>query len=200
VPRGIFLGLLISTLIYFLVTFVAVGLVGSESLGSTDSPLALAISSINFPFGIQLIIFGAILATFSVLIGDLLGLSRMLFAMGRRGDLPKWLGIIEKYGQNPRNAVLLSGLAIGIPSLFFDLRSLAQVASFLILVYFALLNFSATKLKGNPRKLSIISMIGILSTLTLAFSLSILSIIMGVLLTLIGVTYFYVKKMITHKT
>jgi APA family basic amino acid/polyamine antiporter len=200
VPKGIFLGLLISTLVYFIVTFVAIGLVGSKTLGSTDFPLALAISSINFPFGIQLIIFGAILATFSVLIGDLLGLSRMLFAMGRKGDLPKWFGTIEKYGQNPRNAVLFGGLAIGIPSLLFDLRGLVQVASFLILVYFALLNFSATRLKRNPRKFSIISIIGILSTLTLAFSLSFLSIVVGVLLILIGVTYFYAKKMIIRKT
>jgi APA family basic amino acid/polyamine antiporter len=200
VPKGIFLGLLISMFVYFLVTFVAIGLVGSRSLGSTDSPLALAISSINFPFGTQLIIFGATLATFSVLIGDLLGLSRMLFAMGRKEDLPKWLGSIEKYSQNPRNAVLFSGLAIGIPSLFFDLRGLVQVASFLILVYFALLNFSATRLKRNPRKFYIISIIGILSTLTLAFSLSFLNIILGGLLILIGATYFYVKKIIIRKT
>jgi APA family basic amino acid/polyamine antiporter len=199
VPKGIFLGLLISTFVYFLVTFIAIGLVGSKTLGSTDFPLALAISSINFPFGTELIIFGAILATFSVLIGDLLGLSRMLFAMGRKGDLPKWFGSIKKYSQNPRNAVLFSGLAIGIPSLLFDLRGLVQVASFLILVYFALLNFSATRLRRNPRKFSIISITGILSTLTLAFSLSFLSIILGGLSILIGVIYFYMKEIIIRK-
>jgi APA family basic amino acid/polyamine antiporter len=197
IPRGIFLGLLTSTIVYFLVVFVAIGLIGSKALGSTDSPLALAISSLNFPFGTQLITFGAMLATYSVLLGDLLGLSRMLFAMGRKGDLPKWFGSIEKHGQNPRNAVLFSGLAIGIPSLLFDLRGLAQVASFLILVYFALLNFSATKLKGNSRKFYTISIAGILSTLILAFSLSFLSIILGFLLILIGMVYFFMKGIIT---
>jgi APA family basic amino acid/polyamine antiporter len=199
VPRGMFLGLLISIFVYSFVTFVAIGLVGSKGLGSTDSPLALAISSISFPFGVQLIISGAMLATYSVLIGDLLGLSRMLFAMGRKGDLPRWFGTVEKYSQNPRSAVLFSGLAIGILSLLFDLRGLVQVASFLILVYFTLLNFSATRLRGNPRRFYIISVAGMLSTLTLASSLSPLSVILGVSLILIGVTYFYGRMVLFHK-
>lgn len=196
IPRGIFLGLAISALIYFLVMFVAIGLVGSSMLGSTDSPIALAMNAINLPFGVPLIIFGAIVATFSVLLGDVLGLSRMVFAMGRRGDLPKWFGHVEKRSGTPRNAVLLSGLAIAVPLLFFDLRGLVQVASFLILVYFSLLNFSATRLGNSPRKISIISIMGILSTLTLAFSLSLLSISVGFLLISSGIIYFCVKKLL----
>jgi APA family basic amino acid/polyamine antiporter len=196
IPKGIFLGLAISALIYFLVMFVAIGLVGSSMLGSTDSPIALAMNAINLPFGVPLIIFGAIVATFSVLLGDVLGLSRMVFAMGRRGDLPKWFGHVEKRSGTPRNAVLLSGLAIAVPLLFFDLRGLVQVASFLILVYFSLLNFSATRLGNSPRKISIISIMGILSTLTLAFSLSLLSISVGFLLISSGIIYFLVKKLL----
>jgi APA family basic amino acid/polyamine antiporter len=196
IPKGIFLGLAISALIYFLVMFVAIGLVGSSMLGSTDSPIALAMNAINLPFGVPLIIFGAIVATFSVLLGDVLGLSRMVFAMGRRGDLPKWFGHVEKRSGTPRNAVLLSGLAIAVPLLFFDLRGLVQVASFLILVYFSLLNFSATRLGNSPRKISIISIMGILSTLTLAFSLSLLSISVGFLLISSGIIYFCVKKLL----
>jgi APA family basic amino acid/polyamine antiporter len=196
IPKGIFLGLAISALIYFLVMFVAIGLVGSSMLGSTDSPIALAMNAINLPFGVPLIIFGAIVATFSVLLGDVLGLSRMVFAMGRRGDLPKWFGHVEKRSGTPRNAVLLSGLAIAVPLLFFDLRGLVQVASFLILVYFSLLNFSATRLGNSPRKISIISIMGILSTLTLAFSLSLLSISIGFLLISSGIIYFLVKKLL----
>lgn len=200
IPRGIFLGLATSALIYFLVTFVAIGLVGSSMLGSTDSPIALAISAINLPFGVPLIIFGAIVATFSVLLGDVLGLSRMVFAMGRRGDYPKWFGHVEKRSGTPRKAVLFSGLAIAVPLLFFDLRGLVQVASFLILVYFSLLNFSATRLERSSRKFSIISIMGILSTLALAFSLSPLSISAGFLLILSGITHFYAKKKIMLQT
>lgn len=196
VPKGIFLGIIISTIVYFLVTFVAVGLVGSNALGSTDSPLALAISITNFPQAVNILIFGAMIATFSVLLGDVLGLSRMIFAMGRRGDYPKWLAHIEKFSKIPTRAVILAGLLIGIPTLVFDLRSLVQVASFLILVYFAFVNLSAIKLKKNLRRFSIISATGIIGTLSLAFSLSVLSILIGFLLVFFGVAYFLAKRKI----
>jgi APA family basic amino acid/polyamine antiporter len=196
VPKGIFLGLIIAAIIYFLVTFVAIGLVGSNVLGSTDSPLASAISITNFPQAVSIITFGAIIATFSVLLGDVLGLSRMIFAMGRRGDYPKWFGHIEKFSQTPRRAVLFTGLMIGVPTLIFNLRSLIQVASFLILVYFAFINLSAIKLKKNLRRFSIISAIGIIGVLSLAFSLSFSSILIGFLLIFFGTVYFLVKKRI----
>jgi len=194
VPKGIFLGLIISAIIYFLVTFVAIGLVGSNVLGSTDSPLASAISTTNFPQVVSIIVFGAMIATFSVLLGDVLGLSRMIFAMGRKGDYPKWFGNIENFSRTPRRAVLFAGLIIGIPTLFFDLRSLIQVASFLILVYFAFVNLSAIKLKKGSRRFSIISTIGIIGTLILAFSLSISSILIGFLSVFLGIIYFLMKK------
>jgi len=196
VPKGIFLGLIIAAIIYLLVTFVAIGLVGSNVLGSTDSPLASAISITNFPQAVSIITFGAIIATFSVLLGDVLGLSRMIFAMGRRGDYPKWFGHIEKFSQAPRRAVLFTGLVIGVPTLIFNLRSLIQVASFLILVYFAFMNLSAIKLEKNLRRFSIISAIGIIGVLSLAFSLSFSSILIGFLLIFFGTVYFLVKKRI----
>jgi APA family basic amino acid/polyamine antiporter len=198
VPKGIFLGLIVSAIIYFLVTFVAIGLVGSNVLGSTDSPLALAISTTGFSQAVSIIIFGAMIATFSVLLGDVLGLSRMIFAMGRRGDYPRWFGHVEKISRTPRRAVLFAGLIIGIPTLIFDLRSLTQVASFLILVYFAFVNLSAIKLKKGSRRFSTISVIGIISTLILAFSLSASSILIGFLLILFGIVYFLVKKKPEH--
>jgi len=129
-------------------------------------------------------------------LGDVLGLSRMIFAMGRRGDYPKWFGHIKKFSQIPRRAVLFTGLVIGVPTLIFNLRSLIQVASFLILVYFAFMNLSAIKLKKNLRRFSIISAIGIIGVLSLAFSLSFSSILIGFLLIFFGTVYFLVKKRI----
>jgi APA family basic amino acid/polyamine antiporter len=194
VSKGIFLGLIISVIIYFLVTLVATGLVGSSVLASTDSPLASAISITGFPQAVGIIVFGAIIATFSVLLGDVLGLSRMIFAMARKGDYPKWFAYIEKFSKTPRRAVIFSGLIIGIPTLIFDLRSLIQVASFLILIYFVFVNLSAIKLKKTLRRFSIISIIGIMGTLGLALSLSFSSIMIGFLLIFFGIVY---KSIIT---
>jgi len=193
VPRGTFVGLILSLAIYLLVIGVAIGLVGPNVLGSTDSPMASAISATGFPHSVSIIAFGAIIATFSVLLGDVLGLSRMIFSMSRRGDYPKWFARVEESSKTPRRAVLFSGLLIGFSTLFFDLRSLAQVASFLILIYFSFAHLSATRLKGS-RKSLIVPVLGIIGTLCLAFSLSHSSIAIGLLLIFLGVIYFSTKK------
>jgi len=199
VPRGIFLGLAIAAIIYVTVTFVAVGLVGSSLLGSSSSPLALAISVTKFPYAIAIVSIGAIIATFSVLLGDVLGLSRMIFAMGRKGDYPKWLGQISKSKSTPRNAIILSGILIAIPTLFFDLKGLVQVASFLILVYFAFVNLSAAKHKLKIKKSALIPILGIIGTLALAFSLSLYSILIGFALIIAGIIYFSAKSKISSR-
>lgn len=190
VPRGIFFGLLISTIIYVLVSFVAIGLVGTNVLGSSNSPLEKAINVTGFNWAPILITLGALIATFSVLLDDNIGLSRMIFAMGRKGDYPKYFGHVNK-NNVPGNAIILTGIIGILVTLFFDLRSLAEVASFFILLYFSLVNLSAIKLETKTRRFPvIISALGVLITLILAFSLSFKSIIIGIALIIIGAVYF----------
>ena len=146
------------------------------------------------PYAVAIVSIGAIIATFSVLLGDVLGLSRMVFAMGRKGDYPKWLGQVSKSKNTPANAIILSGILIAIPTLLFNLKGLVQVASFLILVYFAFMNLSAAKHKLKIRKSALISILGVIGTLALAFSLSFYSILIGLALIIAGLIYFSVKS------
>jgi len=189
VPRGIFFGLLISTIIYATVSFVAIGLVGTNVLGSSNSPLEKAISITGFSWAPILITIGALIATFSVLLDDNLGLSRMIFSMGRKGDYPKYFGQVNK-NNVPGKAIILTGIIGVLVILFFDLRSLAETASFFILLYFSLVNLSSIKLKKKTRTAAIVSASGMVITLILAFSLSVKSIIIGTALIIIGAAYF----------
>ncbi|MBI3413479.1 MAG: amino acid permease [Candidatus Aenigmarchaeota archaeon] len=193
IPKGIFLGLSISTVIYLLVTIVAIGLVGSSSLARTDSPLAIAIASTNVNWAPNLIVLGGLIATFSVLLDDNLALSRMIFAIGRKGDYPKWFAKIEKKSRAPRRAILATGMITAILTFLFDLRQLAEVASFLILTYFALVNLSAIKMEKKKLP-AIIPVIGFIGTLSLALSLAVKNIIIGLLLISIGIVYFHLKR------
>ncbi len=194
VPKGIFIGLAISTIIYILVTTIAIGLVGSNILGQTDSPLATAITSTGVAWAPTLIIIGALLATFSVLLDDNLGLSRMIFAMGRKGDYPRWFGRVDEKSRVPRRAIIFTGAIAAIITLFLDLRNLVQVASFFILIYFTLVNLSAIRLKRRMRKFPVVvSILGMVGTLSLAFSLSFASILISLVLIFLGAIYYHLK-------
>jgi APA family basic amino acid/polyamine antiporter len=194
VKWGIFLGLGLSILLYVLVSFVAVGLVGAQALGGSDSPLSLAAFSTGVGFATGVLAIGALAATFSVLLGDILGLSRMIFAMGRRGDYPKWCGEVDKGCSAPRHAVLLAGIAIAVPTLLFDLRNMAQVASFLILSYFMLMNLSALRIPKARTRSKILSGLALAITVVLAFSLQLRSVAIGLGIILAGACYHILRK------
>mgnify|MGYP005835959939 CR=1 FL=1 len=88
VPRAILLSILISAIIYVLVGLVSVGLVGPASLAASDSPLSEAISQTGNHAAVLIVSAGGVIATASVLLTTILGISRMSFAMARRNDLP----------------------------------------------------------------------------------------------------------------
>ena len=91
VPRALLLSLAVSIIVYVLVGIVAVGLVGSSKLADSNSPLTEAISAAGSPIGMQIVSFGGLLATASVLLTSILGVSRMAYSMARRRDMPQAL-------------------------------------------------------------------------------------------------------------
>ncbi len=96
VPRAVLLSLLISAVIYVVVGAVAVGLVGSASLAASNAPLTIAIGASQNLAAIQTLAIGGAVATASVLLAAVLGVSRMTFSMARRQDLPLALGKIHR--------------------------------------------------------------------------------------------------------
>ena len=91
VPRAMLLSLGISMVVYVLVGLVAVGLLGSVGLAASSSPLSAAIGTTGNSLAVQIIAVGGLVATASVLLTAILGVSRMAYSMARRNDLPSAL-------------------------------------------------------------------------------------------------------------
>ena len=193
VPRGMYLGLAVSIVFYSLITSAAIGLVGSPALGGSESPLATAIGATQIAWAPTLIAVGALFATFSVLLSDNVGLSRMLFAMGRRGDYPRWLGHVDERSRSPRRAIAVTGALTATFVLIVSFVDLVQTASFFILVYFALANLSAARLSGRNYPL-VQPVLGIVGTVGLAISLTINVVLAGLALIAVGTAYILVRK------
>ncbi|MDH7563847.1 MAG: amino acid permease [Candidatus Bathyarchaeota archaeon] len=151
VSRAILLSLLVSTIFYVGVGIVAVGLVGAGKLAGSTSPLVEAMNATENSFIVLLVSFGGLIATASVLLTSILGVSRVTFAMARRGDLPKTLSKLHPKYRTPHYSVWTVGLLMIFLVLFIDLGSVVAISTFASLFYYAIGNIAALKLKSSRR-------------------------------------------------
>jgi APA family basic amino acid/polyamine antiporter len=86
-----------------------------------------------------------------VLLNLLLGLSRVLLAMGRRGDMPEATTRLNAARTTPTAAVLTIGALIFGLALIGDVRTTWTFSAFTVLIYYALTNLSALQLSPEHR-------------------------------------------------
>ncbi|TRO54696.1 amino acid permease [Candidatus Bathyarchaeota archaeon] len=204
VPRALLLSLGISTIIYVLVGIVAVGLVGSTELAGSNSPLAGAISATGSSIAVQVVSFGGLLATASVLLTAVLGVSRMAYSMARRGDLPQVLAEVNQKFSTPYYSIWTVGILMALLVLFFDLTGVVAVSTFGALFYYALTNASALKLRTEKRRYhKLIPIIGLGTCIVLLVFVLFVAIqawIIGGICLIAGGVYYRAKKQVLKQT
>ena len=172
IPRAIILAIALSTILYVLIGVISMGLVGSSRLEAAHSPLADAISVTGNSGAVLLVSVGAMIATASVLLMAILGVSRMTFAMARNGQFPSFLKQINQRFQTPHYAILITGVLSSI-LVFSDFSRLVAVGTFSLLFHHALVNLSALRLQpGNRRYPAFVSAVGFLLCISLLAFLS----------------------------
>ena len=166
IPIAIILTLGLSTLLYLGVS--AVSLAHADGQGF-QSLILIAEKMGGTALGIALTA-GAALALVSVLLNLLLGLSRVALAMGRRGDLPKATARVTESSKVPAAATLLVSAVIAGLVCIGDMKLTWSFSAFTVLIYYAVTNLCAIRLKTKERLYPAwISYLGLLSCLSLAF-------------------------------
>jgi APA family basic amino acid/polyamine antiporter len=92
-----------------------------------------------------LVTVGAITAMLGVLLNLVLGLSRVWLAMGRRGDMPRFLAVLDQRSE-PRAAVILSAVLIAVLTLVGDIGLAWSFSAMTVLLYYGITNLSALAL------------------------------------------------------
>lgn len=155
IPRAIITTLVFTMLLYISVAIVGVGVSGAETLSEAASADAAPLETAagNFDLGIapQIIAIGAITAMLGVLLNLILGLSRVLLAMGRRNDMPPRVATLNASGTTPTVAVIVMGTFIGALVLIGDVRTTWTFSAFNVLIYYAITNLAALQLKDEER-------------------------------------------------
>jgi APA family basic amino acid/polyamine antiporter len=106
IPRGITLAILLTSVVYFSVAFIALALVGPTALARSSAPL---IDAARVPFGkyaLPLVLTAAVVAILKTMNATAMTFSRALFAMGRGSAFPSALARIHPRFGTPHVAVL----------------------------------------------------------------------------------------------
>lgn len=195
IPRSIYLALAISTVIYLLVSTVAVGLAGAPALSHSGSPLADAIGGTGNSGAVLIISLGAMIATASVLLTTIMGISRIVFSMARSQDLPSLFERIHPRFSTPHYAIVITGICMIAAILLADLMLVVAVSTFAMLLYYLIANIAAFRLPREHRMYSSwVSIIGALSCFGLIVFLSPTSWIIGCIGILIGALWFFFRR------
>lgn len=155
IPRAIIWTLVLSSLLYVAVAAVAIGLVGAEELARatelTAAPLEAAVATTGWPALRAIVAVGAMAAMLGVLLNLILGMSRVVLAMGRRGDLPAMTARINASRSTPTVAVIVIGLLIAALVLVGNVKTTWSFSAFTVLVYYAITNLAALRLAPPDR-------------------------------------------------
>jgi APA family basic amino acid/polyamine antiporter len=145
-PKAILLSVIISTLLYSVVSLVAISVLTPLELSSSDAPLAAVYSKATGDAPILISIIGS----FAVINGALIQIimsSRLLYGMACRGWVPEFLGVVYPVTRVPLNSTIITVCLILLFALILPMVTLAELTSYLLLMVFALVNLALIKIK-----------------------------------------------------
>ncbi len=150
-PKGMLYSLIICTVLYILVALVLTGMVHFTEL-KVDDPLAYVFDKLHLNKIGYLVSVSAVVATTSVLLVFQLGQPRIWMSMSRDGLLPQKFAKVHPKFQTPSFSTIVTGLMVGIPSLFVGSGTMTDLTSIGTLFAFVLVCFGVLvlpKLNGN---------------------------------------------------
>ena len=136
VPRGLALALLGITLLYFSLQLVAQGALGAGLATATDAPLAATAAIVLGGWGKLLMLAAGVVCMAGVLPGDMLCTPRVLYAMGRDGLLPSWLGRVDPRFNTPAAAIITYCVVCAVLAVSGTFKALAILAAASTLVMY----------------------------------------------------------------
>jgi APA family basic amino acid/polyamine antiporter len=156
IPQAMIVCLVLTMLLYMSVAAVSIGAVGADVLGNATgqtkaAPLEVAVRSVAGAGGAVVLAIGAMTAMLGVLLNLILGLSRVLLAMGRRRDMPRILARLNQQQTTPYWAVLVVGVAIAFLVLLGNVKTTWSFSAFNVLIYYAITNLAALRLPPQER-------------------------------------------------
>ena len=155
IPAAIITTLIFSAIVYIAVALIAIGSVGANELYAATqlhaAPLATIATQFTLPGIPSIVSIGAMTAMLGVLLNLILGLSRVLLAMGRRGDMPRVVTRLNQTRTTPYVSVIIISSVICCLIFTGNIKLTWSFSAFTVLIYYAVTNLAALSLPAGQR-------------------------------------------------
>ncbi len=196
IPRAVGWSLALACALYLLVAAVSLAAAGAEGFyqatvaGASGGPLQAIALAQGQPVVAHVVALAALTAMLGVLLNLVLGLSRVMYAMSLRGDLPRALGQLGA-SASPTAAIAASGVLIGLMVLALKQVQLAwSFSAFTVLLYYSITNVSALRLPRRHRLYHPLwAWLGLVGCLSLGFWVDPSALALGLALLLVGLLW-----------
>jgi APA family basic amino acid/polyamine antiporter len=207
-PRALMLSLIISTILYALVSISVVGLVNWRALSASEAPLAFAVSQVLGQNASTVLTCIALFATANTVLLLLLIASRIMYGMADDRSLPRVLAKIHSKTGTPVYSIIVVMTLSALFTFLGNIRVVANVTNFITFVVFSSVNLSCILLRRRNPKLerpfrtplnighySLIPFIGLVSCGFLITQLDSPSIVFGILILIAGLVVYKLLKL-----
>jgi basic amino acid/polyamine antiporter, APA family len=134
-PIGIIASLIVCTFFYIIIAGVFTGMIPYRDLvkmlsSQQAEPLTLAMEYANIKgLALTIVAFGSVVAHTAVLFVFQLGQPRIFFSMARDGLLPKMFSTVHPKYRTPWGSTILTGVAVGVFSMFTSLDEMVDLTN-----------------------------------------------------------------------
>ena len=195
IPRAVIITITSAIVLYAAVSVVATGAIGAEGMSQSKSPLQVASEAMSAPAISVIITIGASTAMLGVLLSQILGISRMLLAMGRRNDLPHLFEKIHSKTSVPHIGILFTSVVILAITTLGTFDFVVRAATFTILLYYSITNIAAIRQPNQQQLYSkAVPYLGLVGCIAMSISLPLNVIVSGIALLAIGFAVRYLVR------
>ena len=183
IPKAVIITLGTTAVLYLLVGTALLQLAPPMAIDPGNFNLSQVV---NGMLARQIIALCAVGAMAGVVLNLVLGVSRVVLAMGRRGDLPAVAGQLNSSQDSAPPATWLTCIVMALIVLLADIEKAWTLSAFTVLVYYGITNLAALKVPAGQRFIPYwVSIIGLISCLGLSLFVPTLLLITGFLAILI---------------
>lgn len=207
IPAGLIGSTIAVTLLYVMITFVAVGVVPEEELSESLAPVALAASKSGGALMYGAIMIASLLAFVTTANGGILTASRYPVALANDNMLPPIFGRTSRKKANPYGAIIATGILIGI-SVLLKLDTLIKAASTVILLSNIFAHISVIVMResgiGNYKPTyhapfyPWLQIGGIVAFILLIVDMGVQPVLLSLLFSIVGVLLYFARRKKDH--
>ncbi|MDP3917097.1 MAG: amino acid permease [Nanoarchaeota archaeon] len=179
IPLALIYSIIITTILYVVVSVAAVSIIKWQDLHASSAPLASVVATSIGPVAFIIIGIVALFSTANTVLITLVTNSRMIYGMAREKSLPEVLAKVHKKTRTPWVAIFLIAFVACLFVFAGDIELVANLTNLFLFAVFGMINLSMMVLRYkiktkrkflcplNIGRFSVVGLLGIISSLVM---------------------------------